>query len=131
MINKFVEKIMEKIMKKETELIRVSKSIKQDRFTFYIDDKNVILDSIKVWGYHVKFNEEDELSVQIHISPFRKIQICTDDSTTCYYDYFILKYEVIKETNKFTIEAKDYINSQRDSKGNYTFYMEKNTEVNI
>ena len=118
-------------MKKETELIRVPKSIKQNKFTFYIEDKNVILDSIKVLGYHVKFDEEDELCVKIHISPFRKIQICIDDSITCYYDYFILKYEVIKETNKFTIEAKDYINSQRDSKGNYTFYMEKDRGVNI
>ena len=54
MINKFVEKIMEKTMKKETELIRVPKSIKQDRFTFYIEDENIILNSIEVWG--IKLN---------------------------------------------------------------------------
>ena len=118
-------------MKKETKLIRVPKSIKQDKSIFYIEDKNVILDSIKVFGYRVELDNEDELDIQIHMSPFNKIQICIINTKSFYYNYCILKYEFIKEANKFTIEAKDYINSERDSKGNYTFYMEKNTEVDI
>lgn len=118
-------------MKKETKLIKVPKIIRKDKSSFFIEDKDVILNSIKVYAYDISQDKEVEVCVKINIKPKCRIEVNISGMILDCCDYFILKYETVREATVLTIEAKDYINLEHDSKGNYNFYMEKALEVDV
>ena len=117
-------------MKKEVELIRIPKVEKYTDCQFELPHKNIILDSIKAYGYK-KDHIEDEVKINMYLCPNTPPIVTSSSLLFKDYDAILVKYDIVQEATKLTIEASDYINSQRDSKGNYTFYMEKDRGVNI
>ena len=116
-------------MKKETELIRVPKKKKYTEWKFELSHKDIILSSIKAYGYK-KGYIEDEVKIQIYLCPNTPPIVTSSNLLFKDYDAILVKYDIVQEATKLTIEAEDYVDILADLKGNYTFYME-NAEVNI
>lgn len=117
-------------MKKETKLMRIPQREKFTDWQFELPHKNIILDSIKAYGYK-KNHIEDEVKINMYLCPNTPPIITSSNLLFKDYDAILVKYDIVQEATKLTIEASDYIDRTHDSSGNFTFYMEKNTEVDI
>ena len=105
----------------------------REKFTdwqFELPHKNIILDSIKAYGYK-KDHIEDEVKIDMYLYPNTSPIVTSSNLLFKDYDAILVKYDIVQEATKLTIEASDYIDTMHDSSGNFTFYMEKNTEVDI
>ena len=117
-------------MRKETKLMRIPQVEKFTDWQFVLPHKNIILDSIKAYGCK-KNHIEDEVGIQIYLSPTETPIVISNNLAFKDYEAVLIKYDIVQKATKFTIKAEDCIDISSDSKGNYTFYMEKDTEVNI
>ena len=117
-------------MKKETKLIRVPQREKFIDWKFELPHKNIILDSIKAYGCK-KDHIEDEVKIDMYLCPNTSPIVISSNLLSKNYDAILVKYDIVQEATKLTIETSDYIDTMRDSSGNFTFYMTKNVAVNI
>lgn len=121
-------------MKKETKLIRIPNFCKLHDWSFGFSCENIDADSIKAYGCKNDILKDSvTFRVYTFINNLKKLSIVTFGSEAIKekYDCIALKYDIVQEATKLTIEAEDYTDISADSKGNYTFYMDKGVEVNI
>lgn len=111
-------------MKKETKLMRIPQIEKFTDWSIELPHKNIILDSIMAYGCK-KDKVRNSINIHVYLYPDNPPTIVLDDLIMGLYDSVLIKYYTVEEATKLTIEAEDYIDTMHDSKGNYTFCMEK------